>query len=71
MDAACVFSTLTMVLNKHAAALSNLLVGLLREPGRRAVPVGDLTTRFRRTAVREGLLAALAVTAYGDADWTV
>ena len=48
----------------------NLLAALSREPARRR-PGGRRPPRFRRTAVRDGLLAALAITAYGDADWRV
>lgn len=69
--AAAVFSTLTMLLNTHAAALSQQLAGLLVDPGRAEQPLGELVARFRRDAVRGGLVSALSVTAYGDADWTV
>jgi hypothetical protein len=70
-NAAVVFSTLTMLLNRHAAALSHELTSMLRDPDRDREPLGALTTRFRRECVQQGLLPALAVTAYGDADWTV
>jgi hypothetical protein len=60
-----------MLLNTHAAALSQQLAGLLVDPGRAEQPLGELVARFRRDAVRGGLVSALSVTAYGDADWTV
>jgi hypothetical protein len=69
--AGVVFATLTMVLNRHAAELSRRLAVELRRADRTAVPVGELVRDFRVAAVRDGLLAALAVTAYGDADWKV
>jgi len=69
--AAVVFSTLTMLLNTHAVAMSQHLVALLNDPARDERPVGELVARFRRDAVRSGLISALSVTAYGDAGWTV
>lgn len=70
-QAAVVFSTLTMLLASHAAALSSQLSTLLLDQDRKAEPMGALVQRFRREALRGGLLAALAVTAYGDAEWQV
>lgn len=69
--AGAVFSTLTMLLNTHAAAMSQQLAALLMDPARGELPLGELVARFRREAVRAGLVAALSVTAYGDADWRV
>jgi hypothetical protein len=70
-QAAVVFSTLTMLLASHAAALSSQLTTLLLDQSRTAEPMGALVQRFRREALRGGLLAALAITAYGDAEWQV
>lgn len=70
-SAAVVLGSLTMLAADHAAALAGRFGTLLLAPGRKPVPVGELVTSFRREAVRAGLPAALAVTAYGDADWTV
>jgi hypothetical protein len=70
-QAAVVFSTLTMLLASHAATLSSQLTTLLLDHDRKAEPMGALVQRFRREALRGGLLAALAVTAYGDAEWQV
>jgi hypothetical protein len=69
--AAVVFSTLTMLLGRHATAMSQQLVEMLRDPERDGRPLGETVAEFRREAVRAGLISALAVTAYGDADWTV
>jgi hypothetical protein len=66
--AAVVFSTLTMIHVSHAPALSQLLVSLLRDDTRKVGPLGELVMRFRREALQAGLVSALAVTAYGDAD---
>lgn len=69
--AAVVFSTLTMLLARHAAAMSQQLASALRAPDRAEQPLGELVAAYRREAVRGGLISALAVTAYGDADWKV
>ena len=55
----------------HAAAMSQQLAAMLRAPDRQEQPLGELVADFRREAVRGGLISALAVTAYGDADWMV
>jgi hypothetical protein len=70
-DAAVVFATLTVLLNKHAAELSRRLTSMLLSQSRRTEAVGEIVTRFRRQALADGLLAGLSVTAYGDSDWTV
>lgn len=69
--AGVVFTSLTMLLNTHAAHLSTLLATTLLADRPRKKPLGDLVTEFRRQALQDGTLAALAITAYGDADWTV
>jgi hypothetical protein len=58
-----------MLLNRHAAELTQRLAAELLTPGRAAQPLGEVVTAFRREAVRSGLIAALSVTAYGDSDW--
>ncbi|MDN3497037.1 DUF2235 domain-containing protein [Planococcus sp. APC 4015] len=69
--AAVVFSTLTMLHARHAASMTERLTAMLLDPARDGEPLGKLVSEFRREAVRAGLLSALAVTAYGDGDWTV
>lgn len=69
--AGLVFTSLTVLLNTHAAALAQRLALVLRDPNRQAQPIGDVMTAFRRAAVRDGLPAALGLTVYGDTDWTV
>ncbi len=70
-QAGLVLTSLTVLLNTHAVQLAQRLAQLLRDPDRPPQPVGELMTTLRRTAVRDGLLAALALTAYGNMDWTV
>lgn len=69
--AAVVFTSLTKLLGSHAAELAERLGVLLLDGNRAKMPLAELLTRFRQEAVRSGLLAALAVGAYGDADWRV
>lgn len=69
--AGVVFSTLTMVKGSQASAMSRALAETLMAAGRTPRPMGEVLRDFRREAVRGGLLAALSVTAYGDADWKV
>ena len=67
-DAAIVFHSLADLKAGHAAQMAERLVTLLRS-ARDHAAVSELLTTFRRDAVHGGLLAALAVSAYGDADW--
>ena len=69
MKAAVVFHSLTDLRAAHAAMMAERLSALLRAPGREPRSLSELITEFRRAAVRDGLLAALAVSAYGDAEW--
>lgn len=69
--AATVLTSLTMLRASHAADLASRLCTMLRDSGRSTMPVAELIMRFRRAAVRAGQPVALAITAQGDADWTV
>ena len=71
MNAGVVFSTLTMLLNRHAAELSQQLAADLLSDQHEPQSLGELIHGFRIKAVRQGLIAALAVTAYGDSDWRI
>lgn len=70
-QAAIVVTSLCPLLNKHSAALSQQLAAMLRDGARPEQSLGEFMTAFRRTALNAGLVAALAITAYGDNDWTV
>jgi hypothetical protein len=69
--AAVVFTSLTKLLGSHASELAERLGVLLLDSERATMSLAELVTRFRQDAVRSGLVAALAVCAYGDADWRV
>jgi hypothetical protein len=67
---AVVFSSLTKLLGTHAADMAKRVTAQLRADAKPR-PIADRLTEFRRTCVWDSLIAALAVTAYGDADWSV
>ncbi len=69
--AGVVFASFSLLRAGVAAALASRLVTALRDPERAGQPVGCLLTEVRRAALREGIFAALALTAYGDATWQV
>ncbi|HQD60950.1 MAG TPA: hypothetical protein PLS37_06995 [Propioniciclava tarda] len=69
--AGVVFASFTLLHAAVAPVLASRLVGALRDPGRRGQTVGRVLTDVRREALADGWLAALAMTAYGDADWEV
>jgi hypothetical protein len=68
--AAVVFHSSAQLLNTHAVALSQRLAKLL-DAGGRSRPLSDLLWEFRSQAIRDGLLAAFAIHAFGDADWRI
>jgi hypothetical protein len=70
-QAAIVITSLCPLLNKHAVALSQRLATMLRDPVRPEQSLGEFMTTFRSTLLSAGVVAALAITAYGDNDWTV
>jgi hypothetical protein len=70
-QACAVFSTFTMILPSHAARMSQRLVAEFMRPERKRVPMGEALAKFRGDLAREGLLAGLSVTAYGDSAWKV
>lgn len=67
--ARAVFHSSTDLLNVHAAALAQRLVGHLTKPGREPQLLSEAQAAFRREAVHDGYVAAFAVAAFGDADW--
>jgi hypothetical protein len=69
--ACAVFSTFTMVLGSHAARMSQRLIAEFMQPERKRVPMGEALAKFRSDLARDGLLAGLSITAYGDSAWKV
>lgn len=67
--ARAVFHSSTDLLNVHATELARRLVAHLVDGSRPPQLLSDVVATFRRAAVHDGLLAALSVSAYGDADW--
>jgi len=68
--AAVVFSTLTMLLGRHAAAMSQQLAATLRAPDRAGAPLGAVVAAFRRDAGRAGPTSARGGAADSDGHWT-
>lgn len=68
---AIVVTSLSLLLNKHAAEYARRLIDELGAAGRKARPVATVMREFRREAVFAGYPTALAITAYGDSDWSV
>lgn len=69
--ARAVFHSATDLRNVHATELVRRLAKHLFAPGHEPRLLSDALTAFRREAVREGFVVALAITAYGDADWRI
>jgi hypothetical protein len=64
-----VFQSSTDLLNVHATEFARRLAGELVKPDRKPELLSDVLVTFRRGAVRDGFVAAFAISAYGDADW--
>ncbi len=69
-QAAMVVSSLSKVLGRHAAPVAEtFILELNQAAGQDPKPFGEVAREVRRKLVRQGLLVALALTVYGDADW--
>jgi hypothetical protein len=67
-----VLATITEVLGRHAAPIASRLVTILyEEVNAGARTIGDVMVILRRRLLAEGIVAVLAVTAFGDAGWLV
>jgi len=65
-----VLGTLTEMLGRHAAPIAEVFGELIARGWRHGpLRMGDVMVEFRRRLVADGVVAALAVTAFGDADW--
>lgn len=71
LGAGVVFASFSLLRAGTAAALASRLIAALRDPARAGQPVGSLLAEVRAGALHDGELAALAITAFGDADWRV
>jgi hypothetical protein len=69
--ARAVFHSSTDLLNVHATRLASQLMADLADKRRPPHLLSESLAEFRRKAVHEGLIAAFAISAYGDADWRV
>jgi hypothetical protein len=68
--ASIVISTVATVLGRHAVPVAvSLLDELKAWSARDGGTVGDAMTAMRRAMVAKGIVIAMALTAYGDADW--
>lgn len=68
--AAIVIGTLATILGEHAAPVAEAIIQELAKPmSPDENTFGDLLLRIRRNMFSRGILIALAVAAFGDADW--
>jgi hypothetical protein len=69
--ASAVFHGLADLRNAYATELARRLTACLTGSGGPPRMISDALTQFRREAVRDGLVFALAISALGDADWRI
>lgn len=67
--AVIVISTLTKILGRHAAPVTETLIKNLVDASKKGLSLGDAMLQTRRNAFREGIPMALTIVAEGDADW--
>jgi hypothetical protein len=67
--AAVVIGTIAMVLGEHATKVAEMLVNGLAQDSEKLERLGEVIRSVKRKALLEGLLMALCVVAFGDADW--
>lgn len=67
--AAIVIGTIATVFGGDAAKVANMLVEGLTNKSAQSERMGEILRTMKRKAVLNGLLMALCVVAYGDADW--
>lgn len=70
--AAIVVGTVASVLGSHASSVAREIVAQLAsiESGKQ-VPFGDLLLASRRRAIGQGVLMAMCIGGFGDADWLI
>jgi hypothetical protein len=73
--ASLVVGTISPILGRHAGRVAEALIEELRSIGSTAghgskgVPFGAVMRQIRRNLMAKGVLIAMALTSYGDADW--
>jgi hypothetical protein len=69
MGAGVVIGTVATVFGEHAARVGGMLVEGLKDRSDKHERLGEIMRSIKRKALAEGLLMALCVVAFGDADW--
>ena len=70
--AAIVVGTVASVLGSHASSVAREIVAQLASiESRKQVPFGDLLLASRRRAIGQGVLMAMCIGGFGDADWLI
>lgn len=67
--AAVVIGTIATVFGEHATKVAEILVKGLAQESEKLDRLGEVIRSMKRKALLEGLLMALCVVAFGDADW--
>jgi hypothetical protein len=71
LGASVVIGTMATILGRHASPAAKALIAAIRtsadQPG--GATLGEVVRDARRTLLSNGVVMALALTAYGDADW--
>jgi hypothetical protein len=71
-QAAVVVTSISKVLGRHAAPLAQRFIeSLAMVPRRGQSSFGEVMMEVRRQAVLDGLIVAIVLKAYGDADWRI
>jgi hypothetical protein len=73
LGASVVIGTVATILGRHAVPVAEAFVEELQTVAARETPMtfGEMIRETRRTLLGRGLVTALALTAYGDADWRI
>jgi hypothetical protein len=67
--AAVVVGTVATVFGEHAAKMAEMFIKGLRQHDTTPQCLGEVIRSIKRRALLDGLLMALCIVAYGDADW--
>jgi hypothetical protein len=67
--ASLVIGTIATVFGEHAARVANMLIAGLTSQRQDTERIGEVMRQIKRRAVANGLVMALCLVAFGDADW--